>query len=55
VYKIAGDQKKAVYGNILDFNNAGFVLIENREGIHCLNSRKIISINPKEKTLGEEL
>ncbi len=55
VYKIAGDQKKALTGEILDFNNAGFILIENQDGVHCLNTRRIITIKPQEKTMGEEL
>jgi len=55
VYKIASDQKSAITGEVVDFNNAGFILIENQEGVHCLNSRKIITIKPQEKTMGEEL
>ena len=55
VYKQTGDKKSAITGEVMDFNNAGFILIENQEGIHCLNSRKIITIKPQEKTMGEEL
>ena len=55
VYKIAGDQKRDVSGEILDFNDAGFIVLENQEGLHCLNSRKIISIKPREKTLGVDI
>jgi ribosome maturation factor RimP len=49
VYRIAGDRKKAVTGDIVDFNKAGFIVLENQEGVHYLNSRKIVSIKPREK------
>lgn len=55
VYKTASDQKSVITGDVMDFNNAGFILIKNQEGVHCLNSRKIITIKPQEKTRGEEL
>ena len=55
VYKVAGDQKKVVTGDIVDFNKAGFIIIESQEGVHYLNSRKIISIKPREKNRGVDL
>ena len=40
---------------MMDLNNGGFIIIENQDGMHCLNTRKIISIKPQEKTMGEKL
>ena len=54
-YKQTGDKKSTVTGEVMDLNNGGFILIENQDGMHCLNTRKIISIKPQEKTIGEEL
>jgi hypothetical protein len=55
VYKQKGDKKSSVAGEVMGLNNAGFILIENQDGIHCLNTRKIISIKSQEKIIGEEL
>ncbi|MFX0125644.1 MAG: hypothetical protein ACFFAE_18620 [Candidatus Hodarchaeota archaeon] len=55
VYKQTGDKKSALTGEVIDLNNSGFILIENQDGMHCLNTRKIISIKPREKTVGREL
>jgi hypothetical protein len=52
VYKQRGNKKSAITGEILDLNNGGFILIENQDGVHYLNTRKIIAIKPREKTRG---
>ena len=55
VYKQEGDKKSTITGEVMDLNNGGFILIENQDGVHYLNTRKIITIKPQEKTIGEEL
>jgi hypothetical protein len=39
----------------MDLNNAGFILLENQDVMHCLNIYKIILIKNREKTIGEKL
>jgi hypothetical protein len=39
----------------MDLNKAGFILLEKQDDVHCLNTRKIILIKPREIIIGEEL
>lgn len=50
VYKVRGFEKNSVItGEVLDFNNAGFFVVEDQNGIHYINKSAIISIKPQGK------
>jgi hypothetical protein len=55
VYKQTDDKKSTVTGDVMDLNNAGFILLENQDVMHFLNICKIILIKNREKTIGEKL
>ena len=38
---------------VLDFNKAGFFIVEDQNGVHCINKSAIISIKPQENRVGK--
>ena len=54
VYKIHNfKSKRAINGKVLDINKAGFIIVEDQNGVHYINNSAIISIKSREKQIGE--